>query len=124
PLLSPGTPLTLSGAMRCSSSSILSCFMLFTSLRLGSVQRRPGAICRQHLDAWRCGRVLPSTRQRIGQLSSSKNPIDPVNVDGQIPDLSGNLPEIRFQKSVGWLTEMNTRQLRVPFGTAPGLEDL
>jgi len=40
------------------------------------------------------------------------------------PTFPETFPEIRFQKSVGWLTEMNTRQLRVPFGTAPGLEDL
>jgi len=33
-------------------------------------------------------------------------------------------PEIRFQKTAGWLTEMNTRPLRVPLGTASGLKDL
>src|SRR2546428_13788310 len=34
PLLSPGTPLTLSGAMRCSSSSIGNSFIRFTSRAL------------------------------------------------------------------------------------------
>src|SRR5437667_295472 len=43
PLLSPGTPLTLSGAMRCSSSSIRSSFILSTSFLFASceLQTRP-----------------------------------------------------------------------------------